>query len=74
MPGVELSQIRGDHEIAVGREKDIVGESEADALREPPALQVHGVGALVEQLDVLLPHILGVRMIHDFIDDDIRGR
>ena len=65
----------GHDQVRPGGQGD-VGEDALDAAGEAPAVQVHGVGAAIVKLDVLLEDILALRMVHDLVQDDVgrKGR
>src|SRR5207249_5668147 len=72
--GVIRGQTRGvvgDHHVTVGRDGEIRGKRELDAVGEPPAGQWHCAGTLVVKFDVFVPFVSGDRVIHDLVDDDV---
>ena len=72
-PGIFCQKNLGigrNHKQTVGRDFD-VRKIKTNPSRESPAIEVHRPGVAVEQLDVFLAIILGGRVIHDLVDDDV---
>src|SRR5262245_24875087 len=68
----QVGHVAGNHQVSAGRNGRIGRKIKIDATGYFPSREAHRIGAAIEKLDILIRRIPGQRVIHDFVDDDLR--
>ena len=71
IPGQQVGDILSDYEIAACRNRCADRHTEGDTTPQTPVADVHGRSALIVKLYVFVVVIVGYRVKHDLVDNDI---
>ena len=72
--GPQIGRVGRHHVVRPGRHEGVRGEGVTDPRRKLPCPQVDDVGALVEQLNILVGVIARDGVVHQFVDHDVPDR
>ena len=74
VPRRKTGQIRRNHQVIARADNRVRRKCVGDAAADAPVSEIDVGRPRVEQLDELLPHVVGRRVIHDLVDDDVLRR